>query len=248
MSFSPSTPLPQAKAIKRLSFDTSASPLFSPSAAARFAEQTEQWNQVTFPYSLLMKVDKWLARVFFPNRVPEFERTEETLSYLHDLSTMSIQRTKEKQALLLAQERTVEEYKQRVRHTEMQLKNIGIESVSLDTKTVELLDELVQVGMVLHVDPSNASVFDIAKGLSDQIDQEQEFELRLHEIETLRMSLEKDLVDVTTLKGQLEQAQRNQEARQDTLDEKISEWTRGIKLLQAKTEEYESRATNTKVR
>jgi chromosome segregation ATPase len=195
-----------------------------------------------------MKVDKWLARVFFPNRVPDFERTEETLSYLHDLSSMSTQRTKEKQALLFAQERTVEEYKQRVKDTDIQLRNVGIEHASLDTKTVELLDELVQVGMVLHVDPSNANVFDIAKGLSDQIDEEQELESRMHEIETLRISLEKDLGDVTVLKGQLQQAQRNQESRQDTLDEKISEWTRGIKLLQAKTEEYESRATNSKVR
>jgi hypothetical protein len=191
-------------------------------------------------------VDKWLARVFFPNRVPEFEKTEETLAYLHDLSGMSMQRTKEKQAFLIAQERTIDDYKQRARDMETMLKSIGLGSDSLDAKTTESLEELVQVGMVLRVDPSNATVFDIAKGLSDQIDQEQELELRLHEIESLRTTLEKELVDMTALKVQLEQAQRNQEARQDNVDEKISEWTRGIKLLQAKTEEYESRAINNK--
>ena len=46
MSFSPSTPLQNPKR-NSLSFDPSASPLFSPSAAARYAQQADQWNQVT---------------------------------------------------------------------------------------------------------------------------------------------------------------------------------------------------------
>jgi hypothetical protein len=46
----------------------------------------------------------------------------------------------------------------------------------------------------------------------------------------------------------LEQVQQIQDAQQDTIDEKISEWTRGIKLLQAKTEEYQSRTMNSRVR
>src|SRR5438477_8837070 len=51
MSFSPSTPTPlTSKQAKRISFDSSASPLFSPSAAARYAQQNEQWNQVSIPF------------------------------------------------------------------------------------------------------------------------------------------------------------------------------------------------------
>ena len=168
------------------------------------------------------------------------------MTYLHDLSGMSMQRTKEKQTLLIAQERTIDDYKRQARDMETMLKSIGLGSDSLDVKTTESLEELVQVGMGLRVDPSNATMFDIAKGLSDQIDQQQELELRLHETESLRTTLEKELANITALKTQLEQAQRNQEARQDNVDEKISEWTRGIKLLQAKTEEYESRAMNSK--
>src|SRR5437868_3947706 len=51
MSFSPSTPTPlTSKQAKRISFDSFASPLFSPSAAARYAQQNEQWNQVSIPF------------------------------------------------------------------------------------------------------------------------------------------------------------------------------------------------------
>ena len=46
MAFTPATPLPSSKAAKRLSFESTGSPLFSPSAAARYAEQAEQWNHV----------------------------------------------------------------------------------------------------------------------------------------------------------------------------------------------------------
>ena len=63
----------------------------------------------------------------------------------------------------------------------------------------------------------------------------------------LKSSFEADLAGINALKARLEQAQRIQEAQQDTMDEKISEWTRGIKLLQAKTEEYKSQTINVKV-
>ena len=192
-------------------------------------------------------MDKWLARVFFPSRVPEFERNEDTLSYLHNLSVISTQRTREKQALLVAQESAIEVYTQHEKNLETKLKTVGLGNDSLDLSTSELLEELVDIGMVVGVDPMNAGVFDIAKGLSDQIDREQDLELRLHEIKSLQTSFEGDLARMKTLKTQLEQAQRNQEARQDTLDEKASEWTRGIKLLHAETEEYNSRSIHVKV-
>lgn len=51
MSFSPTTPLPAPKYNKRNSFENSASPLFSPSAAARYALQAEKWNQVPNPHA-----------------------------------------------------------------------------------------------------------------------------------------------------------------------------------------------------
>jgi hypothetical protein len=63
----------------------------------------------------------------------------------------------------------------------------------------------------------------------------------------LKESLDAELASMTLFKTFLETTQRNQEIRQDTVDEKLSEWTRGIKLLEAKTEEYLSRTTNKKV-
>jgi hypothetical protein len=246
MSFLPITPLPSSKH-KRLSFESLGSPLFSPSAAARYAAQAEQWNQVLSPLTpSLWKVDKWLARVFAPNRVPQFERNEETLSYLHALSDISMQRTKEKKALLIAQKQMIEKYAQNSNDLENTLKTAGLGLDTLDTETVELLEELVEIGMALGVDPLNATSFDIAKALSDQIDCEHDLQLRLHEAHSLKTALEEDLESMTSLKTQLEQAQRVQEAQQDTIDEKISEWTRGIKLIQAKTEEYVSRTITVK--
>lgn len=248
MSFSPSTPLPNPK-FKRNSFESSASPLFSPSAAARYAAQTEQWNQVPSPLlrQLTDKVDKWLARVFYPNRVPDFERNEETLSYLYTLSGISNQRTKEKQALLAIQERVIETYKQRESSLDTQLQGMGLSTDLLDSQTLEVLEELVQIGTVVGVDPVNATTFDIAKAVSEQIGKEQELQLRLHEIESLENTLEDDLAKMQRLKTDLERARGNEVAQQDTVDEKFSEWTRSIKLIQAKTEEYQSRQTTARV-
>ena len=247
MSFSPSTPLPNPK-YKRNSFESSASPLFSPSAAARYAAQTEQWNQVpSLLHSVNSQVDKWLARVFYPNRVPEFERNEETLTYLYTLSGISNQRTKEKQALHAAQERMIETYKQRENTLETQLQAMGLDIDSLDAQTMDELEELVQIGMTVGVDPVNATTFDIAKAVSEQIGTEQELQLRLHEIKSLQTTLDHDLAKMQKLKADLERARGNQDAQQDTVDEKFSEWTRSIKLIQAKTEEYLSRPATAKV-
>jgi len=192
-------------------------------------------------------VDKWLARVFYPNRVPEFERNEETLSYLFTLSGISNQRTKEKQAILAIQERMIETYKQRESSLDTQLKAMELSMDSLDAQTLEDLEELVQIGMVVGVDPVNATTFDIAMAVSEQIGTEQELQLRLHEIGSLERTLDDDLARMQQLKTDLERARGNEAAQQDTVDEKFSEWTRSVKLIQAKTEEYQSRQTTARV-
>lgn len=196
----------------------------------------------------MWKVDKWLARAFFPNRVPAFERNDETLAYLYSLSTISNQRTKEKLALLAAQKGMIEIYRQHSNKLESTLKAAGLGLDSLDAKTLEMLQEMADTADILKVDPLNVSSLEIAKAISDQIDREHDLELRLHEMKALQMSLESELAGTTALKTRLEQVQQIQDAQQDTIDEKISEWTRGIKLLQAKTEEYQSRTMNSKVR
>jgi len=169
------------------------------------------------------------------------------LEYLLSLSSISKQRTREKQALLAAQERAREKYKGYAAEQAASLARMGLSVETLEPKTLEALDELVKVGMVVGVDPLNSTVLDIAKGVSDQIDREMELELRLVESRDMEKMLSKELARMTTMKQDLELIQRNVETRQDTLDEKISEWTRGIKLLQAKTEEYLSRTSNAKV-
>lgn len=135
----------------------------------------------------------------------------------------------------------VQVHKEREDEFEKTLTSVGLGGDSLDSVTQETLNELVEIAMELGVDPVNSKLLDIAKALSDQIDREDDLKLRLHAMRSLQSSLEEDLVGMKALKNRLEQAQQIQEARQDTVDEKFSEWTRGIKLLQAKTEEYRSR-------
>ena len=179
--------------------------------------------------------------------MPEFERNEETLTYLYTLSGISSQRTKEKQALLAAQECMIEKYKQRESSLNTLLQTMGLGIEVLDTQTMDNLEELVQIGMAVGVDPVNATTFDIAKAVSDQIGTEQDLELQLYEIERLKSALDDNLTKMIKLKTDLERARTDQDAHQDAVDEKFSEWTRSIKHIQAKTEEYLSRPTNAKV-
>ena len=141
----------------------------------------------------------------------------------------------------------IETYKQREGTLETQLQAMGLGIDSLDVQTMDELEELVQIGMAVGVDPGNATTFDIAKAVSEQIGKEQELQLRLHGIENLQTSLDNDLMKMQKLKVDLERARGNQDAQQDTVDEKFSEWTRSIKFIQAKTEEYLSRPTIAKV-
>jgi hypothetical protein len=142
----------------------------------------------------------------------------------------------------------VETYKQYHSNLINSFKTIGLEINSLDSSTKESLEELAKIGMEVGVDPLKTSTLDIATRLSDQIDKEQDLQYRLYEMESLQSSLERDLQRLKELKLCLEETQRNQDIQQDLFEEKFSEYTRGIKLVQAKTEEYISRTTNTKVR
>ena len=187
------------------------------------------------------QVDKWLARVFYPNRVPPFDRNDETLAYLYALSVTSIERTKEKKALIAAQEATVERYMEQSAELRKRLEAVGITPVTLDEEASAALEGLVEIGMALNVDPVDADVVAIAKAVSDKVDEEFELQQRLLKMKNLRATLERELSSMRELEGHLEQVQTEQRANEDNVDEKMSEWTRGIKLLQAKTEEYESR-------
>lgn len=117
----------------------------------------------------------------------------------------------------------------------------------MSQSTEEMLSELIELGMVLKIDPLIGGVFDIAKGISEQCDKEMELELRVHETQFMEQKLQAELEKMIALRTKLQQSTWNQEMKQDTIDEKISEWTRGIKLIQAKTEEYQSRTTAAKV-
>ena len=168
------------------------------------------------------------------------------MKYLYQLSCISTQRTKERQALNLIQERMVNEYHHRASEIRTQTKTI-LGETDLSHPTEEILTELVELAMILKLDPLDIGWFDLARGISEQCDKELELELRLHEMRSMDIKLQGELERMISSRTRLEQVTRNQEMKQDSLDEKILEWTRGIKLIQAKTEEYQSRTTNAKV-
>lgn len=194
-----------------------------------------------------MKVDKWLARAYYPNRVPDFERNEETLKWLHDLSLISTQRTKETNALLVAKERRTEEYNHYADWVDTALKQHGLDLDSMPEETKAAVDEIADIAMSLNVDPMHATCFDIAKAQSDQIDAEFEAQLQLNEMESTNESLDDILRQLTTLKKLLEAEKQKNDAQEDTIDEKIAEWTRTTKFIQMKAEEYKSQLKSPKV-
>ena len=194
-----------------------------------------------------MKVDKWLARAYYPNRVPEFERNEETLKWLHDLSIISTQRTKETNALLVAQGRMTEEYNRYADWVDTALKQHGLDLDSMPEETKAAVDEIADIGMSLNVDPMHTTCHDIVKAQSDQIDAEFEAQLQLNGVESANESLDDMLAQLTSLKKLLEADKQKNEAQEDTIDEKIAEWTRTTKFIQMKAEEYKSQLKSPKV-
>ena len=190
---------------------------------------------------MLTQVDKWLARVFFPNRVPHFDRDDETLAYLHALSATSTQRTREKNALYTAQEAAARQYEEAAREIQMRLEGLGIHSDELDGETAAALDELVEAAEAMNVDPVGVDVITIATALSDKVDEEFELEQRLQQMRALHANLKRELDSMRKLEGELEDVRLDHAAKEDVIDEKLTEWARGIKLLKAKTEEYQTR-------
>ena len=143
--------------------------------------------------------------------------------------------------MIAAQEAMAAKYREQAAELRKRLEAMGITPETLDEEALAALDELVEIGMSLNVDPVGADIMTIAKAVSDKVDEEFELQQRFLRMKNLRATLERELSSMRELEGHLEQVQTEQEANEDTADEKMSEWTRGIKLLQAKTEEYESR-------
>ena len=143
---------------------------------------------------------------------------------------------------MAAQAATVEKYKEQIAETQEKLQAIGITRESLSEDALQALDELAEIGMALNVDPVGVDILTIAKAVSDEVDRQYDMNIRLLQMKNMHATLERELGSMRALESQLEQVQHEQEAQEDMVDEKMSEWTRGIKLLQAKTEEYESRA------
>jgi hypothetical protein len=160
----------------------------------------------------------------------------------------STQRTKEKNALYAAQEAAAREYEEQAREIRARLEGLGIRSDDLDAETSAALEELVEIAEDVHVDPVGVDVMAIAKALSEKIDEEFEVEQRLQQMKALHASLKRELESMRKLEGELERVQLDHATKEDVIDEKLSEWTRGIKLLKAKTEEYQSRTPKNLVR
>jgi hypothetical protein len=161
------------------------------------------------------------------------------------LSIVSIQRTKEAKALIAAEQRMMHEYKERTAQLQERLDAMGFSEDMLKPETAKRLDQLVELGIALNVDPMRATYFDIAEALSNQIDEEYELKLQLCESGNLEKSLKKDLSRLRAMRSLLEKVQRDEQ--DDNIDEKMSEWSRDIKQLEAIADEDESKTKNMKV-
>jgi hypothetical protein len=158
-----------------------------------------------------------------------------------------MQRTREKKALLVAEESMRAEYEEHSTKVEGILNSFGVGKDMWDKETLEDLNTLVETAMQVGVDPFTATAEDIVEALSEEIDREFNIELRCRELEQLKESLEGIYSDTTSLKSRLEQSVHFQTSKQDLLDDTLSEWTLNANLINTKSEEYKSRTLPLKV-
>jgi len=151
-----------------------------------------------------------------------------------------MQRTKEKKALVAAQKRMAEEYMKEANRIDEALKKCGLDLDSMDEETKAAVDEIVDMGLTLNVDPLTATTFDIAKAMSDRVDEDFQAEQEQQELQFLNESLEALLAELNDLNARIEVGKKTFESGEDAIEEKIAEWVRTMKLVQAKTEEYDS--------
>lgn len=204
------------------------SPLLSPAKARYQAIQAKDWAYV----------NSWLSRQYAPKPVPEFERNEDTLRTLLALAAANDAADEEATLLHRAREEAVQEYKAR-ENSEKGKKDELLEEMEacLDESSIRNLNDLAEISTTLGT--LSAKNTDLGQSIMELTKEEFDTREQMARVDMLRKYLEKDLA---SLQNQLEKLKSDKAYKTPSdLPAMTAEWTRGTKLLAAKSGEYQDR-------
>ncbi|EEP80611.1 predicted protein [Uncinocarpus reesii 1704] len=203
--------------------------ILSPSKARQAASQAKDWAYVT----------NWLNRKYSPNRVPNFERNDDTLKALLNIAAANDTADEEEALIHRAREETIGLLKatEAERSPDPTLALLEDIEDELDDKSNKLLQDMAETAVLLGIPTGDLANLD--RSILNLTREEFNATEQLQKLETLQLYLKRE---IATLHEQLEELKddRKYETPPD-LPAKTSEWVRNKKTVDAKAKEYQSR-------
>ncbi|KNG47593.1 haus augmin-like complex subunit 1 [Stemphylium lycopersici] len=205
------------------------SDLFSPSKARQQRAQAQDWAHI----------DSWLSYKYAGRTVPTFERNDETLKVLRELS-MANERADEERAVLERIEREALRELDEVQRNDDDERMLSSLRASLTPEGEQALDALASTAVALNTCTIKPEA--IAHALMHNTTTSQNLTNQLAHIETLQGYVDRQQA---LLRTQLHELQTNPAfTTPPNLQRQTTEQTRQVKHLRAKIREYEDRLSS----
>ncbi|KAI4693281.1 uncharacterized protein J4E88_001652 [Alternaria novae-zelandiae] len=205
------------------------SDLFSPSKARQQRAQAQDWAHI----------DSWLSYKYAGRTVPTFERNEETLKVLRELS-MANERADEERTVMERLEREALKELDEVPRNEVDERILSRLQASLAPEGEQALDALASTAVALNLPTANPE--SIAHALIQHTTASQNLTNQLQHIHTLQSYLDKQQA---LLRTQLHELQTNPAfATPSNIQRQTTEQTRQVKHLRTKIREHEDKLSS----
>ncbi|KAL1800317.1 hypothetical protein ACET3X_000659 [Alternaria dauci] len=205
------------------------SDLFSPSKARQQRAQAQDWAHI----------DSWLSYKYAGRTVPTFERNDETLKVLRELS-MANERADEQRTVMERLEREALRELDEVQRSEDDEQILSSLKASLTPEGEQALDALASTAVALNAPTANPET--IAHALIQHTTASQSLTNQLAHIYTLQNYLDKQQA---LLRTQLHELQTNPAfATPSSLQRQTTEQTRQVKHLRTKIREHEDKLSS----
>ncbi|RYN69803.1 hypothetical protein AA0119_g11302 [Alternaria tenuissima] len=205
------------------------SDLFSPSKARQQRAQAQDWAHI----------DSWLSYKYAGRTVPTFERNDETLKVLRELS-MANERADDERTVMERLEREALKELDEVQRNEDDEQILSSLKASLTPEGEQALDALASTAVALNAPAANPET--IAHALIQHTTASQSLTNRLAHIHTLQNYLDKQQI---LLRTQLHELQTNPAfATPSSLQRQTTEQTRQVKHLRTKIREHEDKLSS----
>ncbi|KAG9385958.1 hypothetical protein A1F94_002708 [Pyrenophora tritici-repentis] len=205
------------------------SDLFSPSKARQQRAQAQDWAHI----------DSWLSYKYAGRTVPTFERNDETLKVLRELS-MANERADEERAVLERVEREALKELDEIQTNEQDERILSQLRANLTPEGEQALDALASTAVILNTPTANPET--IAHALIQHTVTSQTLTNQLTHIQALQGYVDKQH---SLLRTQLHQLQTDPAfTTPANLQRQTTEQTRQVKHLRTKIREYEDKLSS----